>query len=529
MSRVQVPALAVLGILVLMGPSVMAAKADEAATAEAEKAAQVFQSLYGDELNRVAATRDVADDLLLAAKLLDATRAVESQPALLAILCEEAFDLAAGAPKGHDTALAAAELLATKVPQRAEALQERVLSIRQRQYDVTRGDARSAAGEALITCLTDAAATRTEARAFKDATKFYRQALTVARAIRSASAEWIRSQIKRLGERQRVAAKLPRLVGNLKANPGNREARDQLIRLLLVDLDSPAEAAKYLDDQCDPSMRKYVPAAAKPVEAAPEAACVELADWYRQLAAAAVPASKIDMLVRSRRYYERFMELHSAADMDRAKVELALKKVDEDLKALGWTQPPGPWIDVLKITTAENLQAWGDFKRTKAGIVSGPKDLCRASLPICPLGNYELEVRLTRVTGASMAVGLPVGNTMPFLNLGDKYSGIQLIRGKGAEENATKTSAAAIKNGQLVRVGVKVLLDGDKATISVTLGGKPYINWTGPQSALSTEKWGELPVKGAVGLKSYMSNVVCSGVRVRMLSGKAITLKSLSE
>lgn len=524
MSRVQVPALAVLGILVLMGPSVMAAEADEAATAEAEKAAQVFQSLYGDELKRVAATRDVGDDLALAAKLLGAARAAESQPALLAVLCEKSFDLAAENPKGCDTALAAAELLATKVPQRAEALQERVLSIRQRQYDTTRGDARSAAGEALITCLTDAAATRTGTRAFKDATKFYRQALTVARAIRSASAEWIGTQMKRLGEQQRLAANLPRLVANVKANPDNREARDKLIRLLVVDLDNPAEAAKHLDDTCDPLLRKYVPAAAKPVEAAPEAACVELADWYRQLAAAAVPASKIGMLVRSRRYYERFMELHSAADMDRAKVELALKKVDENLKALGWTQPPGPWIDVLKITTAENLQAWGDFKRTKAGIVSGPKDLCRASLAICPLGNYELEARLTRVTGASMAVGLPVGNTMPFLNLGDKYSGIQLIRGKGAEENETKTSAAAIKNGQPIRVGVKVLLDGDKATISVTLGGKPYINWTGPKSALSTEKWGEMPVKGAVGLKSYMSKVVCSSVRVRMLSGKAMTL-----
>jgi len=512
-----------LTVLGLIGTPAMAVEADAAAKEEAEKAAQVFQSLYGEELKRVAATRDVGDDLALAAKLLGAARAAESQPALLAVLCEKSFDLAAEHPKGCETALAAADLLARKTPERAQALQERVLSVRQRQYDVTRGDARSAAGEALITCLTDAAATRTGARAFKDATKFYRQALTVARAIRSASAEWIRSQIKRLGERQRVVANLPRLVGNLKVNPGNRQARDQLIRLLLVDLDNPAEAAKYLDDKCDPSLGKYVPAAAKPVEAAPEVACVEMADWYRQLAADAVSASKIGMLVRSRNYYERFMELHSAADMDRAKVELALKKVDEDLKALGWTQPPGPWIDVLKITTADNLRTWGDFKRTDAGIVSGPKELCRASLPIHPVGNYELEVKLTRVTGGQMGIAIPVGNTMPVVALKDKVSGIQLIRGKKVDDNETKTSAAAIRNGQPITVGVKVLLDGDKATLSVTLDGKPYIKWTGPQSALSTEKWGEMPVKGAVGLSSYMSNIVCSGARVRTLSGKAMT------
>ena len=524
MSRLQVPALIVLSVLVLPGTRAMAAEADAAAKEEAEKAAQAVQSLYGEELKRVAATRDVADDLALAAKLLEAARAAESQPALLALLCEKAFDLAAEDPKGCETALASAELLAGKVPQRAEALQERVLSVRQRQYDASRGDARSVAGEALIKCLTGAAAARTGAGAFEEAAKFYRQALTVARAIRSANAEWIGSQLKRLGEHQRLAANLPRLVANLKANPDNREARDQLIRLLVVDLDTPAEAAKHLDDKCEPSLCKYVPAAAKPVEAAPEVACVEVADWYRQLAAAAAPGSKVAMLVRARKYYGRFLDLHRAADMDRTKVELALKKVDEDLKTLGWTPPPGPWIDVLKIVTADNLRAWGDFKRTAAGVVSGAQGLNRASLPVSPVGSYELEVRLTRITGSNMGIIIPVGDTMPALFLGDKYSGIQVVRGKGADENETKTSAAAIKNGQPFTVGVKVLLDGDKATITVTLDGKAYINWTGPQSALSTEKWGEMPCKGAVGLKSYQSSTVCSGARVRMLSGKAITL-----
>jgi hypothetical protein len=503
----------------------MAAEADAAVKEEAEKAAQVFQSLYGEELKRAAATRDDADDLALASKLLVAARAADAQPALLTILCEKAFDLAGGDPKGYETAIAAAELLAARAPERAEALQERVLSIRQRQYDASRGDGRSAAGEALIKSLTDAAAARTGAGAFDEAARFYRQALTVARAIRSASSEWIGSQMKRMAEHQRLAADLPRLVANLKANPDNRAARDQLIRLLLVYLDIPAEAAKYVDDKCDPSLAKYVPAAAKSVEAAPEVACVELADWYRQLAAAAVPASKVAMFIRARKYCERFLDLHRAADMDRTKMELALKKVDEDLKALGWAPPPGPWIDVLKMTTADNLRPWGDYKRTEAGVVSGPKGLCRVSLPISPLGNYEFEVRLTRVTGSDMSIVIPAGSAMPALHMGDKHSGIQLIRGKPADENETKVSAAPIKNGQPVTVGGKVILDGDKVAISITLNGKPYVNWTGPQSALTTEKWGEMPDKTALGLKSYMSNVVCSAARVRMLSGRAVTIE----
>ena len=118
MSRLQVPALIVLSALILTGTRAKAAEADAAAKEEANKAAQAMQSLYGDELKRVAATRDVGDDLVLAAKLLEAARAADAQPALLAVLCEKAFDLAAEDPRGHETALAAADLLARRVPER---------------------------------------------------------------------------------------------------------------------------------------------------------------------------------------------------------------------------------------------------------------------------------------------------------------------------------------------------------------------------------------------------------------------------
>ena len=134
-SRLLDPVLIALSVLVLTGPPAKAAEAGAAAKEEAEKAAQAFQSLFGDELKRVAATRDVVDDLALAAKLLEAARAAEAQPALLTVLGEKCFDLAAQDPKGCETALAAAELLARKVPERAEAMQERILSVGQRGLD----------------------------------------------------------------------------------------------------------------------------------------------------------------------------------------------------------------------------------------------------------------------------------------------------------------------------------------------------------------------------------------------------------
>jgi hypothetical protein len=107
MSRIRAPAMIELSILALPGIHAMAAEADAAAKEEAEKAAQAFQSLYGDELKRVAETRDVADDLALAAKLLEAAHVADLRPALVTVLCEKCFDLAAQDPKGYDTAVVA--------------------------------------------------------------------------------------------------------------------------------------------------------------------------------------------------------------------------------------------------------------------------------------------------------------------------------------------------------------------------------------------------------------------------------------
>jgi hypothetical protein len=58
-----------------------------ALAAPEDEAIQAFDSLYGEEVKRVLATPDTADDAALAGKLLEAARSVAAQPALLAVLC----------------------------------------------------------------------------------------------------------------------------------------------------------------------------------------------------------------------------------------------------------------------------------------------------------------------------------------------------------------------------------------------------------------------------------------------------------
>jgi formylglycine-generating enzyme required for sulfatase activity len=163
-----------------------------------------------------------------------------------------------------------------------------------------------------------------------------RQAVAVAAAIKSESKAALQARIETLASQQQVEKQIAALKAKLDADPKDAASRQELVRLYLVELDNPAEAAKFLDEKCDEATRKYVPAAAKPVEDAPEAACTELGDWYKGLAdQAASPASKGAMLRRAQAYYQRFLVLHTATDLGRTAATLTLKRIADALAKLG--------------------------------------------------------------------------------------------------------------------------------------------------------------------------------------------------
>jgi len=318
-------------------PAGTAAPAEPAAPAQMNKApdvaaAQVVQDIFGEDLRRAATAAQKVD---LAARMLDGARAVQGQPPVAAILCEKAGELGLADPRGYQTVLGAADLLAAKVPEKADVAQEMRVAVRQRQYDQARTPQdRAALGAVLVEAMVSAANGKAHAGRVEEAQRQFSAALVLARALRLPYAVEIEAQQKAASELLRTAARIPALKAQLKAEPTNQAVRDQLVRLLVIDFDNPAEAARYLDGPCDAALLKYVPAAAKGVQAAPELACLELGKWYRELAASAVPASKVAMLARCRAYCERFLELHAVADLDRFAADQILKMVTDELVKL---------------------------------------------------------------------------------------------------------------------------------------------------------------------------------------------------
>jgi len=315
-------------------------EADAEARAEAEKAAQVFETLYGQDVARVRGTAETADDAALAVRLLAAARKSADQPALLAVLCEKAYGLAAAVPSAYPTAVEAMTFLADRVPAQSAACAERLVEVRQKQYAAADGEAKAAAANALLDAMLALAGHREEAGAYSQAVSLLGRAERLAKA----AAEDRVAAVQVRHARARHLLVTERDIQNMKAllerDPDNTAAREKLVRLYLVHLDDPARAADHLKGVADASLATYVPAVAKGVDAAPELACLRLGDWYRALGEAAPAPARRAMFARAKAYYARFLSLHEAEDLDRAAGELALRKIDAAIAGLDRPVPP---------------------------------------------------------------------------------------------------------------------------------------------------------------------------------------------
>ena len=502
-----------------------------AAPAWADEAEDAFNSLYGNEYKRVTGTPDKNDDVALAAELLKAAKAQGIQPGLLAILCDKAHELGVKRPAGYETAVEAMELLAQKTPAGAAPAFDKIVTIREKQYQAAKGLDRADAGEVFIESVLAAAGARMASGAATEAAAQLRKALVVANAIKSDRRSEIQGRIDFAAARLRAEKHVADLKAKLEANPDDAAVRKQIVQACLVELDDPAQAEKFLNESSDESLRKYVPAVSKGVDAAPEVACMELGEWYRSLGEApgVSPGGKEAMLKRARAYYQRFLDLHKTEDIVRNQAALALKKADEMLAKLGPAKGegiigPGRWIDLLKLIDLEKdvMKAKGIWTFKDGELVISSNGFDRLTIPISPTGSYQLRGRFIRNTlDLSHWYVLPVGSAGVAVSFGRGEYGA-LMRASGKPDTGAPQK---VINGQEYLVEITVLLSGNQADIRVTLNGKPHLHWQGPVSDLSVADECRVPDPKCVALGVEWGDYVFKSVQLRMLSGKAKMLR----
>ena len=124
-----------------------------ALAATPDEALNSFQSLYGQELKDVEATRALTDDVELDAELLKYAQNITNQQALLTVFCQKAHELAAKDSTGYVTAITAMELLTEEAPGKKTECLQKCVDIIQNEYRKTRGKTKTKAGQLLIQVL----------------------------------------------------------------------------------------------------------------------------------------------------------------------------------------------------------------------------------------------------------------------------------------------------------------------------------------------------------------------------------------
>jgi len=525
-----------------------------APAAGADDAQSVFESLYGKRVRAAQASPTRSDDLELAGDILRAARSVNNQPAMLAVLCRNAFELASKTRDGHDVALEALNLLAEGVPEQADAVAEQRVPLLQQAYAGARGEQRTAVGAQLIDNLIAAARAREKADDWAGAQSHYRRATSVAIQIRSDRRDAIKAAMDRSSHRQRVTRRIEQLKAALRDDPQDTDAARRLIDHLILDMDDLTAARKYAFLLDDEALKNNISRANRSLDALESEDAIALGDWYRQLAARAPSLTEPGLWRRSAAYYDRFLELHESEDLLRTKAELARQEIERKLQSFGpalqatttaTVDPTEPAIDfsdrgggrtaeLLKLLNLSRHRLTGkteDCRRDgmtffiRNGNGGGTP---RVALPVAPRGSYELKIQYAhgeKEKGA-LAVYLPAGEGAVAVFVhenGEAWMGnVDGGRHPGEKRSARFSPPPEGKPWELI---IRVAVKGKGAAIAVaTPGSTDALEWTGAQTSLKTFPWVHKLKCPGIGVDGHPTRVITS-VKLRMLSGQLGLLK----
>ncbi|MDP6637440.1 MAG: hypothetical protein QGG42_21285 [Phycisphaerae bacterium] len=177
---------------------------------------------------------------------------------------------------------------------------------------------------------------------YAQAAKSARAAIALSSKADPADVARIRKQLRRLARRLSSARRLEALTDLLARRPDDLAIREKIIRLCVLELDSPVRAAKFINEDTDQVFQTYVPMAARKLDQLAEAPCRELAEWYLSHLKKPSRFGRIAMLRRAAAYYGRFLQLHTSVDAEQRRAAQQYELVAGQLADLGESLAKAP-------------------------------------------------------------------------------------------------------------------------------------------------------------------------------------------
>lgn len=286
-----------------------------------------------DELIRV--LRDGGgDDAAVATGLLDAANRAADNPTLRRQLAAAAYDYGLKTPKGHPTAVAAARVMVQAAPHARKDWQGKLLDALERTWRSAGRDEKPAAGEEYVQHVLALAEESADCGACDDAIRLFTQAQAAARSAAPSMVDEIGTKLKELRDEEDRARQLKQLKDQLAGKPDDIALRERVIIEYVLGRGEAGEARKFLTPAVSEVLRTCVPLAAQEPNQLAEGACLDLANWYRQLAPKTALKQRAVALEKALVYYERFLELHTTKDIPQLSATTALQQVMTELASL---------------------------------------------------------------------------------------------------------------------------------------------------------------------------------------------------
>jgi hypothetical protein len=238
------------------------------------------------------------------------------------------------------------------------------------------------------------------------------------------------------------------------------------------------------------------------------------ADWYEEVNPT-LPGGLTKVRIEKR--------LEEAAVLTRSLAKsLLLPQVGTRLKP-GDALPCGRWIDLLALVDVKRDSESGHWEREGTALVTkqAAKD-ATLLLPVAAEGDYDLEVQFARNTGQdTIAIVFQVGPNPCLLTFSESSGKASRLAVNPSlspplQDNRIRVEPSVLTNGQKYAVLVTVRLRGEEAAIQVRLDGKPHLNWSGKQAAVSLKGGPAQPFA----VRTHELAAFHS-IRLRPVSGKA--------
>ena len=186
-----------------------------------------------------------------AEKLLAAAKSLQDDPRVQAAMCEAAYEYGIKAAASLGSAVEALDMLDKLDAERAGLWAQKRMVAYRLLYIRATGKDKLQYGKPLVEMLLKAGDEKSKQHNGKEAVALYREALAVANYVNLPERAEISQKVVAAVRLLQIQRAIDRLKAKLAANPGDKATRMSLIEVCLVTLDSPAEAAKYLSDDCD--------------------------------------------------------------------------------------------------------------------------------------------------------------------------------------------------------------------------------------------------------------------------------------